>query len=284
MRCRHTSHLLVLLVASIVAAGLAGAPATLPDQEGSLKFAVIGDSGTGGPAQYRVAKALADARRSFHYELVLMLGDNLYIGSDREDYRKAFEIPYKPMLDAGVRFYAALGNHDDPKERFYKGFNMNGERYYSFRPQPGVRIFALDSNAMDRAQLDWFEKALADSGSDWKICFFHHPLYSSAGRHGSDLALRAQVEPLLLKYGVDVVFAGHDHVYERIKPQKGIYYFVSGGAAKLRKGDIEASALTAKAFDTGNHFMLVELAGGVLSFEAISDTGAVVDSGSFTLR
>ena len=146
-----------------------------------------------------------------------------------------------------MKFYAALGNHDNPNERFYKRFNMNGERFYTFKPKPGVRFFALDSNYMDPKQLEWLEKELAASGSDWKIVFFHHPIYSSGGAHGSDLQLREQLEPLFLKYGVDVVFAGHEHFYERIKPQKGIYYFISGGAAKLREGDVNTrSELTAK--------------------------------------
>ena len=115
---------------------------------------------------------------------------------------------------------------------------MNGERFYTFKPKDNVRIFALDSNYMDKTQLDWLEKELAASGSDWKIAFFHHPIYSSGGRHGSDEELRAQLEPLFLKYGVDAVFMGHEHFYERIKPQKGIYYFISGGAAKLREGNV----------------------------------------------
>ena len=143
---------------------------------------------------------------------------------------------------------------------------MNGERFYTFKPKPGVRIFALDSNYMDKSQVDWLEKELAASGSDWKIAFFHHPLYSSGGTHGSDVKLREQLEPLFLKYGVDVVFSGHEHFYERIKPQKGIYYFVSGGAGKLREGDVGKSDLTAKAFDTGYHFMLVEVGKDVMTF------------------
>ena len=114
---------------------------------------------------------------------------------------------------------------------------MNGERFYTFK-KGNVRFFALDSNYFDQTQADWLEKALADSTEDWKICFFHHPLYSSGGRHGSEVDLRAQLEPLFLKYGVQVVFAGHEHFYERLKPQKGIHYFVNGGGAKLRSGDI----------------------------------------------
>ena len=109
------------------------------------------------------------------------------------------------MLDKNIKFYASLGNHDSPNQRMYKLFNMNGERYYTFRPKPGIRFFALDSNYMDRTQLQWLEKELAASGSDWKIMYFHHPIYSSGGTHGSDTALRDQLEPLFLKYGVDVV-------------------------------------------------------------------------------
>ena len=157
---------------------------------------------------------------------------------------------------------------------------MNGERHYSFKaPGSSVRFFALDSNYMDEAQLDWLDKELAASGSDWKICFFHHPLYSSGGRHGSNVPLREQLEPLFLRHGVDVVFAGHEHFYERLKPQNGIYYFTSGGAAKLRRGDIRSTPMTAKGFDEGYHFMLVQIAGDEMHFEVISDRGQGVDSG-----
>jgi hypothetical protein len=268
---------LVLVLASLGA--LAAQDLSLPNKPDSLKFAIIGDSGTGSKTQYGVANMLVASRAKFPYEFVLMMGDNLYIGSDEKDFQKAFETPYKPLLDAGIKFYAALGNHDNPNERFYKGFNMNGERFYTFKPKPGVRIFALDSNYMDKSQLEWLDKELAASGSDWKICFFHHPIYSSGGAHGSDLQLRTLLEPMFLKYGVDAVFAGHEHFYERIKPQKGIYYFTSGGAAKLREGDIKATQLTAKKFDTGYHFMLIELVKDELHFQVITDEGKTVDSG-----
>jgi hypothetical protein len=283
MHPRGSSRILISLIAFIIGVGaLAAQEITLPNQPDSLKFAIIGDSGTGGSSQYKIAKLLADSRTKFPYEFVLMMGDNLYTGSDAKDFEKAFETPYKPILDAGVKFYAALGNHDNPNQRFYKGFNMNGERFYTFRPKLGVRFFALDSNYMDQKQLQWLEKELSASGSDWKLVFFHHPIYSSGGAHGSNVPLREQLEPLFLKYGVDAVFAGHEHFYERIKPQKGIYYFISGGAAKLRKGDVEQSELTAKAFDTGYHFMLLEIVNDTLNFQVISDQSRTVDAGSFT--
>lgn len=268
----------VLFAAALV--GLAAQDVTLPNAKDSLKFAIIGDSGTGESPQFKVAEKLIAVHDKFPYEFVLMMGDNLYGGSREKDFQKKFETPYKTLLDSGMKFYASLGNHDNPNERYYKMFNMNGERYYTFKAKGNARFFALDSNYMDKPQLQWLEKELSASGSDWKIVFFHHPLYSSGDTHGSDLQLREQLEPLFLKYGVDAVFAGHEHFYERIKPQKGIYYFISGGAGKVRKGDINKTDLTAKAFDTGYHFMIVELAKDTLNFQVISDQGQTIDSGA----
>src|SRR6185436_16025744 len=114
--------------------------------------------------------------------------------------------------------------------------------------------------------------------------FFHHPIYSSARRHGSDFRLRAFLEPLFVKYGVSAVFSGHDHVYERFKPQNGITYFVVGGSAKLRSGNVRPSGLTAKSFDRDNSFAVIELDRDNLYFQAISRTGKVVDEGTVPRR
>jgi predicted phosphodiesterase len=260
----------------------ASAPLTLPRKDGSVKFAVIGDSGTGDQPQYQTAQVLNDWRADFPFDLVLMLGDNIYGRSRPADYRRKFEEPYRALLDAGVKFYAALGNHDDPAERSYEKFNMKGQNYYTFKaPQGGVRFFALDSNYMDKKQLDWLEKELQAAGSDWKVCFCHHPLYSSGMKHGPDEELRGILEPLLVKYHVDVVLAGHEHFYERILPQHDIHYFISGAAGQLRRGNIEQSPLDARGFDQDLHFMLFEIAGDELYFQTVSRAGKTVDSGSF---
>jgi 3',5'-cyclic AMP phosphodiesterase CpdA len=269
---------------SVAPTALAAASASLalPLREGSLRFAVIGDSGTGAAAQNDLARLLAEWRADFPFELVLMMGDNIYGRDDPRDYRKKFEEPYRALLDAGVKFYAALGNHDDPKQRFYEKFNMKGERYYTFKaPRGGVRFFALDSNYMDKPQLDWLEKELGASGSDWKICFFHHPLYSSGKKHGPSEELRAVLEPLFRKHGVDVVLQGHEHFYERTRPQHEIHYFISGAAGKLRRADIAKSDVTARGFDQDLHFMLVEIAGDEMYFQTVSRSGKTVDAGSF---
>ena len=253
------------------------APALKPD---AVRFAVIGDNGTGDRYEYEVAQQMFTSHQQFPFELVLMLGDNIYGGQTPKDFAQKFEQPYRPLLDAGVRFYASLGNHDNQSNRLYKPFNMGGERYYTFAKK-NVRFFVLDSDYVDPKQMVWLDETLKGSSDDWKICYFHHPLYSDGGRHGSQVDLRVLLEPVFIKYGVNVVFSGHDHVYERIKPQQGIYYFVSGAAGQLRRGDLRKSDLTASGYDQDRSFILVEIDKDVLSFQAISRTGKIVDSGSF---
>lgn len=272
-------------------AAIAGNPAilTLPVKGGSIRFAVMGDTGRGTKEQNEVGRQMAAFHKVFPFDFVIMLGDNIYGADTPADMVNKFSLPYKALLDAGVTFHAALGNHDNPNQRFYKPFNMGGERFYTFRAAKsgpfeatggGVRFFALDTDYLDKPQLAWLEKELASSNTDWKIAFFHHPLYSSGRTHGSALESRAILEPLFVKYGVSACFSGHDHFYERIKPQKGgIGYWVSGAGGSLRKGDLRRSDLTAAGFDTDYHFMIVEIAGDDLYFQTVSRTGATVDSG-----
>jgi 3',5'-cyclic AMP phosphodiesterase CpdA len=259
---------------------------TLPNKADSLKFAVLGDFGTGTREQYQTAEQMKRAHDLFKYELVILVGDNLY-GSERpQDFKKKFEIPYKPLLDAGVKFYASLGNHDAREQRYYKLFNMDGKLYYTFKgSKQSVRFYALESTYMDPEQIVWLEKELRNSDSDWKIPYFHHPPYSSGDRHGSDARLREVLEPLFLKYNVSVVFTGHDHFYERTKPQKGIVYFVVGAGGKLRKGNIDTnSGITAKGNDQEYSFLVAEIDGDELTFNAVSRVGEVFDSGTLTRR
>jgi predicted MPP superfamily phosphohydrolase len=265
-----------------------GLALTVPNKADSLKFAVLGDFGTGSKEQYGLAAQMKRVHDQFPYDLVILVGDNLY-GSERpQDFRKKFEDPYKPLLDGGVKFFASLGNHDDAQEqRNYKLFNMNGKRYYSFKPdtKQSVRFFALESSYLEPEQVAWFEQELKDSNSDWKIPYFHHPPYSSGERHGSDPQIRGALEPLFLKYNVSVVFTGHDHFYERTKPQKGIVYFVCGSGGQLRKGNIDKSTgLTAAGNDQDQAFLIAEINGDEMWFNAISRQGQVFDSGSLTRR
>jgi len=264
-----------------VAAMAAGTPLklTLPNKADSVRFLVIGDTGTGTEQQQELADVMVRYRRAFPYEFVLMMGDNMYGGEKAEDFKKKFEDIYKSLLDENVKFYASLGNHDDSNQRFYSHFNMKGEEFYRLK-KGNTAFYALNSNYMDKRQVKWLEEELAKDTAKWKIAFFHHPPYSSGGKHGSSSGVRQVVEPIFLKYGVNAVFNGHEHFYERIKPQKGIYYFISGAGGKLRPGDVkDNSPLTEKAYDKDMSFMLLEVAGDAMHFQVITRTGETVDSG-----
>jgi predicted phosphodiesterase len=270
---------LLLSILTVLVAGLGADEFKFPLKSDSIRFAAIGDMGTGEQPQYETAQQMLKSRQAFPFDFVIMLGDNIYGGSKPADFDRKFAVPYKPLIDAGVKFYASLGNHDDTNERFYKPFNMNGESYYAYK-KGNVRFFVLNSNYMDPKQSAWLETQLRDAGkSDWKICYFHHPLYSSGKFHGPSLDLRQLLEPLFIKYGVDAVFSGHDHVYERVHPQQGIYYFTEGASGQLRSGNLARSAITDKGFDTDRSFMLIEIAGDEMHFQTISRTGVTVDSG-----
>jgi hypothetical protein len=266
----------------------------LPRKPGSVRFAAIGDSGRGDPPQYEVSAQMQAFRKVFSYDFVVMLGDNVYDGGTPEDYRDRFELPYKPLLDAGVKFYATIGNHDFPNQPFYPPFNMGGQRYYTFKPPSllariagtgdDVRFFMIDTERLDRPQLEWIDREMGQSESEWKIPIFHRPIYTSGRYARPARALRAALEPVFLKHGVKVAFSGHEHFYERIKPQQGITYFISGGAGSLRAGDIRPTGLTDVGFDRDYHFMLIEISGEELYFQAISRTGVTVDAGTVRLK
>jgi hypothetical protein len=266
-RILQTVALLVLFVAAV------------PADEPAIRFAIIGDMGTGNRQQREVGTAMEKVRAErFPFTFALTVGDNLYGSQDAADYQKKFVIPYNAMLDKGVLFYASLGNHDDPAQRLYELFNMGGQRYYTFT-KGTAQFFALESSQMNEAQLSWFEDELKRSEAPWKIAFFHHPLYSSGERHGPALVLRNALEPLLIKYGVQVVFAGHEHFYERYAPQNGVQHFITGAAGQLRLLNIRRTKDTAAAFDTDNSFMVARISGDEMYFEAISRRGWVVDAG-----
>jgi hypothetical protein len=260
----------------------------MPVRGGSIRFAVIGDSGRGDTPQHEVAAQMIAWRAKFPFEFVLMMGDNIYDTHTPEDYVRKFEEPYRALLDAGVLFYAAIGNHDDPAQIHYAKFNMEGRRYYTFRKSErrlagavgaAVRFFVLDSRSLDPGQLAWLREELAASGSNWKIAYFHHPIYTSGRYQSGARALRLALEPILIAGDVDVVLSGHEHIYERIAPQHGISYFISGAAGSLRIGDVRPSGITARGYDRDYHFMLMEISGNELYFQAISRKGETIDAG-----
>jgi len=254
----------------------------------SLKFAVIGDSGQWSTAQRETAAQLAAQRAKIPFDLVLMLGDNNYGDGSPESYRVRFEEPYRALLEAGVTFHAARGNHDAGPQWAYPLFNMGGERYYTFQRKAGllpplagarVQFFALDSVNLDDDQLSWFDRQLSESKAEWKIVFFHHPLYSSGRYELSSAARRATLEGVLIEHQVDVAFAGHEHLYERMAPQSGVMHFVVGASGAVRVGDLRPSSYQAAGYDRDLSFLLVQILGDTMYFRAVNRLGETIDSG-----
>jgi predicted phosphodiesterase len=263
---------------------VSASPPFKPAAKEAVTFAIIGDSGTGEAAQFEVARQMKATREKTPFDFVLMLGDNIYPNGEAARFKPCFEEPYKDLLKDGVKFYAALGNHDLERGTdaalHYDHFHMDGHRYYHFTKGDNlIEFFALDSSVMTSEQLAWAEDKLKASKAKWKVAFFHHPLYSSARKHGSDERLRQMLEPLFMRYKVDVAFAGHDHVYERIKPQNGIYYFTEGASGKLRAGNIDRrSAIFEAGNDAIHSFLLVQVEPSQMKVEAIGADGKILDS------
>lgn len=253
-------------------------------------FAVIGDAGSGDEAQMSVGRQMARQRDRLPFDSVLMLGDNIYEKGEEKYIKPRFETPYAELLSAGVKFHACLGNHDIIKglefQTHYPNFNMGGRRYYNFTKADGlVEFFALDSNLMTPEQLKWLEDGLKASRAQWKIVFCHHSIYSSARMHSAYVKLRAQLEPLYVKYGVSAVFSGHSHCYERTRPQNGVQYFTAGSGGEIKKGTLDRkSPLTAYGNDQVNIFLIVQASETEMKVEAIAADGAIVDTHTIRQR
>lgn len=255
----------------------------------TLIFAVIGDTGTGDEAQLAVAKQMIKQREKTPFEFVIMLGDNIYEKGEERYIKPRFEEPYKDLLAAKVEFYAVLGNHDIVSgtefQTNYKNFNMGGKRYYHFAKyakdakESMIEFFALDTNLMDGKQLSWLEENLKVSQSKWKVAFCHHSIYSSSRMHSPYVNLRAQLEPLYMKYGVNTVFAGHAHSYERTKPQKGVQYFSEGASGEIKKRSLDRQGpFFAAGEDAVNSFLIVQVNEEEMKVEAIAADGKLIDS------
>jgi len=273
-------------LATICLAAIIAIPCVAQDStiKPTIIFAVMGDTGSGDAAQRAVAQQMVKQRQLKPFEFVIMLGDNIYEKGEKEKIVSHFEEPYKELLADGVKFYASLGNHDIIKglefQTNYKNFNMGGRRYYNFGKGNGLLdFFALDTNKLDDAQLGWLDQSLKDSTARWKIAFCHHSIYSSARMHRPYVKLREQLEPLYVKYGVNAVFAGHSHCYERVKPQKGVHYFTEGASGEIKKKTLDRkSPLMAFGEDSVNSFLIVQVTENTMTVEAIAADGKLIDS------
>jgi hypothetical protein len=268
------------------------------------RFVAFGDSGCGCSDQAKVATRLVQWYRTNRYRTVLMLGDNIYgglfgtRGGSKKLFSERFDKYYSPLLRDGVRFFATLGNHDyetndgadeiADKERFHI-LGPNG--YYAFKSdatvdgKPLVLFISLNSvdliekDASDKIQIQWLSKTLAENNSIWKVVYFHHPLYAPSGEgHEPSLNLRRSLEDVFVAAGVQLVLAGHNHYYARMKTQRGITHFISGGGGRDLKAPIQ-NEYTVKVAELP-HFMYFEVFPDKMDFRMVPAYGDFTDAGT----
>jgi len=253
-------------------------------KDSRYSFAVVGDSGSGGKGQLAVAALLERLEPDF----ILHTGDVVYPAGEERDYDPRFFSPYGELIKK-VPVFPVLGNHDVREgngaaflENFHPPLGSPGstKRYYSF-DWGDAHFVALDSElyfgdegGSAEQQKAFLERDLAATGKRLKIAFLHRSPYGSS-RHGGDKRVRHDLAPIFAKHGVDLVFAGHDHVYERTVPIGGVTYVVSGGGGRklypAGKGRLTACSKSA------HHAVLGRVDDGRLSIEAVEPDGLVFD-------
>lgn len=257
---------------------------TYPGATGTITFGVIGDSGTGDATQATMAQVLTNLKPN----LVLHTGDVVYPRGADCFYQSRFYQPYQNLISA-VPFYPTLGNHDLKSQQgkaYFTTFALpannpeQSERFYSF-DAGSVHFVSLDSelyhgdgDVTAQQQKSWLEHDLASTKQPWKVVYLHRPLYSS-GEHGGDSTIRDDLAPVFAKYHVNVVFAGHDHDYERFHPIDGVTYIVTGGGGQelYHVGHSEQTAYAASI----HNVVKVTSSPTSMLIQAVNEQGQVVD-------
>ena len=215
----------------------------------------------------------------FPYSLIIHTGDIAYDSGSIGEFEDTVFKMYTPLL-RHLPLFPAPGNHE---YRTLKGapfravFSLpggNAEKWYSY-DWGRIHFAALDTEADYATQVRWLDDDLTATALPWKIVYFHKPPYSS-GEHGSDMALRSTVAPIFEKHHVQLVLAGHDHDYERMHPQQGVAYIVTGGGG-VGTRPVGTSSFTAFSEDV-IHFVYADVRVDELVLHAIDATGAEFDS------
>ncbi|MEM8638195.1 MAG: metallophosphoesterase [Cyanobacteria bacterium P01_G01_bin.54] len=254
----------------------------LPSGEPLLRFGVIADTGTGAAGQYAVAEAMAAYHQAHPFPLVVMAGDNIYNNGEMSKISQVFEQPYQTLRNRGVRFQAALGNHDirtrnGTAQVAYPEFHMAGQRYYTFSQGP-VQFFVLDtnSNADWLRQLPWLDQELANASATWKVVLGHHQVYASGIYGVNEAQWAVRLRELLQTHNVPLYINGHEHHYERTAAIAGTTYLICGAGAMTRP--VGRSPWTAHAVSQLS-FAVVEVFETQLLIRGIDTNGRVFDQG-----
>jgi 3',5'-cyclic AMP phosphodiesterase CpdA len=262
---------------------------TAPGPEGEVEAVVVGDTGSGDTPQEKLSAVML----GIEPDLVLHTGDVVYPRGGECGYEERFYEPYNELI-ASAPVYPVLGNHDvlsENGEPYLTAFDLPAEksgteRFYSFDYGP-LHVAALDSELYygddsipTEQQKEWLREDLRNTDRPWKIVIIHRPPYNSSPYHGADQRVLEDLVEIFEEGGVDVVFAGHEHVYERLKPINGVQYFVTGGGgADLRGGDTSDLTLASALV---YHALRMEASPERLLIEAVDIDGEIFDQVELT--
>ena len=248
---------------------------------GPVRFAVVGDFGTGEEEELAVAAALRRVAIERRIRILVTTGDNIYEDGHPEDFQAAWEEPYGWTSRRGLDVVASLGNHDvrtDGGAPVMGLFDMPN-RWYARRYGP-IEFFILDGNALgEPEQLRFVASAMRRSRAPWKIAVVHQSPYGCS-RHGGDAVVRELAVPVLRAGGADVVLSGHEHNYQRFAPLDGITFVVSGGGGADLHAVEECPDDTPEpvaAVDETHHFLVGTATPERLRLVAITADGEVAD-------
>jgi tartrate-resistant acid phosphatase type 5 len=241
----------------------------------TVRVLALGDFGDGSPRQQRVAAAIGRAHADNRFDLAVTLGDNFYpagsAGPSDPRWDRDFESLYGKL---DLLFFASLGNHDwvladSPAAEILHAppgghWRLPAQRY-TFVAGP-AQFFAVDTNLLSRAQLEWLDRELGRSTARWKIVYGHHPIYSH-GAHGDEPAVRDNLLPLL-RGRAHLYLSGHEHDMQVLAPEKGLHFVIAGGGGAMPRpitpGARSLFAVSRNGFavlDVGQNSLAVRLVG-----------------------
>ncbi|MFQ5502674.1 MAG: metallophosphoesterase family protein, partial [Phycisphaerae bacterium] len=274
-----------------------------------IRFIAFGDSGNGSNTQANLGAVMTAQKPDF----LIHVGDLVYSAGEAEDYPFNFYEPYAALIRS-VPFMASLGNHDVVTDRGGPLLNEfvlpeNGpagierERNYYF-DFGDARFVALDTNqvieggAITAEQMKtivapWLHEVLTDCDARWKFAYFHHPFYTGSDHFAEGQAyVKDAFVAVLEECGVDLVFCGHNHLYERTWPIRedrivgdgeGVVYITTGAGGVNVYPETDPPPAYMRAFnDEAFSFTRVDLKGDVLELKQINDSGGIVDE--YTVR
>lgn len=242
-----------------------------PGSGATVSFVAFGDSGSGGADQMAVLEQLG----TVPFRLMIHTGDIAYESGTLAQFEDNYFAVYADLLRSFAMF-PSIGNHDEGdvfRQVFDLPYAAGGHNWYSF-DHGDVHFVALDTNEMTAEQAAWLDADLTANQRPWVVVYGHHPPYSS-GEHGSSMEFRQVFGPILEAHRVDLVLSGHDHDYERIAPQNGVHYVVTGGGGRGTRavGSSEFTDFSEQVL----HFVYVEVDGDQLLLHAIDGEGTEFD-------